>query len=249
MEPEVLAALISTPIASWASYTAGRAQARGALQTMRLQAQRDACLNVMKAAHDLSQRVYPTLKEIIQSEGPAETPPDFLKAEQAAIRAAVDRLELEGPAQIVPLAHEIIQAAKDIDEDCMMQIPALEAIYEVAGDFTRRSRLFNLSKELTRTYDQDLLEEVRHTIIYEERTDEIRKGLQPLVDQGGISAFTANEIATCNWDHLVGVDGGIHQYLDDARDEFTKAAHAYLDGQQNPRRRWPLRRRRSQSSG
>ncbi|MFI2033242.1 hypothetical protein ACH470_00835 [Streptomyces bottropensis] len=211
---------------------------------MRLQAQREACLNVIQAAHTLSERVYPALLEILRSDGPTETPPDFLKAEQAAIRAAVDRLELEGPAEVVPLAHEIIEAARGIDEDCMMNIPALEAIYEVAGGFIRISRLFTLSRKFTESCGIEIAENVRHSIIDKVNHDRVREAFQPAVDQGAVSDFTVNEIATCNWDYLVGVDGGIHVYLDEARTNFTKAAYAYVAEQQNPRRRWLLWRRR-----
>ncbi|WP_158693217.1 hypothetical protein [Streptomyces viridochromogenes] len=204
-------------------------------------------MNVIKAAHDLSERVYPALLEILRSEGPAETPPDFLKAEQAAIRAAVDRLELEGPAEVVPLAHEIIEAARGVDEDCMMEIPAMESIYRVAGGLIRLSRLFSLSKELTAEFPEEVTEDIRNAIIDQDQ-ERIRAALQPVIDRRYISAFEAREIATCNWDYLVGVEGGIHKYLDDARIDFAKAAHAILAERQGARRRW-LIGRRSQPRG
>ncbi|MCE7051325.1 hypothetical protein [Streptomyces purpurascens] len=214
---------------------------------MRLQAQREACLNVIGAAHDLSERVYPALLEILRSDGPAETPPDFLKVEQAAIRAAVDRLELEGPTEVIPLAHEIIEAARGIDEDCMMEIPALESIYRISGGLVRISRLFNLSKELTAEFSEEITENIRNAII-DHDSDRIRTTLQPVVDRRYITAFQAHEIATCRWDYLVGVEGGIHHYLDDARMDFTKAAHTILAERQGSRRNW-LIGRLSQSRG
>ncbi|MFE0739116.1 hypothetical protein [Streptomyces sp. NPDC058855] len=204
-------------------------------------------MNVMEAAHNLSERVYPALLEILRREGPAETPPDFLKIERAAIRAAVDRLELEGPVEVIPLAHEIIEAARGIDEDCMMEIPALEPIYKIAGGFVRISRLFYLSRGLTTQFDIEVTEAIRNAII-DQDSPRIRSALQPIVDGGFISAFEANEIATCNWDHLVGVDGGIHKYLDDARIGFAKAAHSALAERQGTHRRW-LHRLRSQRIG
>lgn len=212
---------------------------------MRLQAQREACMNVIQAAHSLSERVYPALLEIVQHEGPVETPPDFLKAEQAAIRAAVDRLELEGPNQVVPLAHEIIEAARDIDEDCMMEISALKSIHLVAGGFIRISRLFTLSRHLTDSFGEEVTEKIREAII-DETPHRIRESLQPLVDQQIISRFTAHEISTCSWDYLVGVNGGLHSHLDNARIDFAKSAHAYIAEQLSPRHRWSLRRRRNQ---
>ncbi|MCD9590865.1 hypothetical protein [Streptomyces sp. 8ZJF_21] len=218
---------------------------------MRLQAQREACLDLIHAAHSLSESIYPALLEIVRRDGVnAETPPDFLKEEQSALRAAVDRLELEGPVELVPLANAILEAARQADEDCMMEVWVLGALYKISGGFIRISRLFTLSRELTESFDEEITEKIRHAIIDEDSAS-IQESLQPLVEREVISQFTAGEISRCNWDWLVqGMDGG----LEEARKVFTQAANGYLAERQNPAirwlsRRWASRRATSAPSG
>ncbi|WP_143041321.1 hypothetical protein [Streptomyces indicus] len=196
---------------------------------MRIQAQKEACLSLIESSHAMPEAVYPALIHLLRN-GISETPPDFLKNERAAIRSAVSRLELEGPTELIPLAHRILDEAAGIDETCMMQIPALEAIYHLAGGLVRKSRFFSFSTQWAESCSLEALtlDEIRYTVVYSEDAATILEALRPLVSGGYLSQFDAHEISTCDWDFLVGVDGGIHCYLDDALEEFTKAAHSYV---------------------
>ncbi|MER7348850.1 hypothetical protein ABT390_25975 [Streptomyces aurantiacus] len=187
---------------------------------------------MIRASQDLAERIYPALIEVVSEEGFVETPPDFLKAERAELRSAVDRLELEGPEPVIPFAHDLLDAVRVVDEECMLETPQLQAIYRLAGGFIRLSRLFSLSGAVTLTFGEEVAENLRHAIIEQSG---VREALEPLVAGNFMPVGMDVEIEKCNWDYLA---CGLADDLNESRAKFTRAAREYFVDD----RRWSLLR-------
>ncbi|MDJ0461911.1 hypothetical protein [Streptomyces sp. H27-C3] len=140
MDPAVIAALISTPVAlvaAGAAYAAGRTQSRGAhggpVDSVRRAAQREAYAGVLHEAQDLATHIGPIASaaeqyQVVRRLGMDPLASDETSAEQARealsnlpvsdLSKAVAVVRLEGPDHLADLANQLLHDALTLHASC-----------------------------------------------------------------------------------------------------------------------------------
>ncbi|GHH27214.1 hypothetical protein [Streptomyces lanatus] len=126
-----------------AARDAAERAARSTFEDKAREAQRAAHVALIESAHAVAEHMRPVLWRAVEEYATAENQLSvrltFASEPRTAFRTSLARVELEGPPDLIPLAHEVAAAVEQAEERCRSELPFLAARHRLSPVFEEPS--------------------------------------------------------------------------------------------------------------